>query len=118
MTEIAAASSGKSDKDENFPVAALLSPRYRAPVLAFYNFVRAGDDIADHPTLAPERKLELLNRLGAALTGEGPMEPVAEPLRRTLAERGLTSRHALDLLDAFRLDVTKNRYRDFDDLVD
>lgn len=49
MSEIAAASSGKSDKDENFPVAALLAPKYRAPVLAFYNFVRAADDVADHP---------------------------------------------------------------------
>lgn len=118
MSEITAAASGKSDKDENFPVAALLAPRFRAPVLAFYNFVRAGDDIADHATLPPEKKLELLDSMAAALTGAGDAEPVAETLRRTLVEHGVTPRHALDLLDAFRLDVTKNRYRDFDDLVD
>ena len=29
----------------------------------------------------------------------------------------MTPQHALDLLDAFRLDVTKKRYRDWDDLI-
>ena len=118
MSEVAAASSGKSHRDENFPVASLLAPRYRAPVLAFYHFVRAGDDVADHATLAPDKKLALLDGLARALTGEGPSDPVAEPLRQTLAERNLTPRHALDLIEAFKLDVTKTRYRDFDDLVD
>ncbi|MDE2364270.1 MAG: squalene synthase HpnC [Hyphomicrobiales bacterium] len=117
MSAVAAAASGKSDKDENFPVAALLAPRYRAPVLAFYNFVRAADDVADHATLAPERKLALLDALGRALTGDGPPEPVAEPLRHSLLETGVTPRHALDLLDAFRLDATKKRYADFNDLI-
>ena len=118
MSEVAAASSGKSHRDENFPVVSLLAPRYRAPVLAFYHFVRAGDDVADHATLAPDKKLALLDGLARALTGEGPSDPVAEPLRRALAENNLTPRHALDLIEAFKLDVTKNRYRDFDDLVD
>jgi hydroxysqualene synthase len=118
MTDIAAAASGKSHRDENFPVASVIAPRFRAPVLAFYHFVRAGDDVADNPTLPPERKLELLDRMGKALTGEGPSDPVADALRATLAEWNVTPRHALDLLDAFKLDVTKTRYRDFDDLID
>ena len=41
-----------------------------APILAFYNFVRTADDIADHATLAPEDKLALLDRLDAGLVGE------------------------------------------------
>lgn len=118
MNEVAAASSGKSHGDENFPVAALLAPRYRAPVLAFYHFVRAADDVADHATLAPERKLALLEGLARALAGEGPDDPIATPLRRVLEEWKLPPRHALDLIEAFKLDVTKTRYRDFDDLVD
>ncbi len=118
MSEVAAASSGKSHRDENFPVAALLAPRFRAPVLAFYNFVRAADDVADHATLTPDKKLALLDGLARALTGDGPSDPVAEPLKRALAEHGITPRHALDLIEAFKLDVTKNRYRDFDDLID
>ena len=34
-----------------------------------------------------------------------------------LLERGLSPRHAQDLLAAFKLDVTKLRYRDWDDLI-
>jgi hydroxysqualene synthase len=119
MIAIAETASGKSHGDENFPVASfLISPEKRAPVLAFYNFVRAADDISDHATLQPSEKLALLDRLEAALLGEGPDEPVARALRETLAERGLAAQHALDLLTAFRRDVTKLRYDDWDDLID
>ena len=63
--------SGKGHRDENFPVASLLiPPRHRAPILAFYNFVRTADDIADHATLPADEKLELLDRLGAGLVGK------------------------------------------------
>ena len=45
--------SGKGHRDENFPVASrLIHPRHRGPILAFYEFVRTADDIADHATLA------------------------------------------------------------------
>ena len=37
-------------------------------ILAFYNFVRTADDIADHPSLPPEQKLGLLDRLEAGLS--------------------------------------------------
>jgi len=110
--------SGKGHKDENFPVAShLIHPRYRGAILAFYDFVRAGDDVADHATLAPERKIELLDALADALTGKGPSDPEAEPLKRELSARGLPTTHALELLDAFRLDARKNRYADWDELI-
>ena len=38
-------------------------------------------------------------------------------LRDALAERSLSPQHAQDLLAAFKLDVTKLRYRDWDDLI-
>ena len=38
-------------------------------------------------------------------------------LRSALAERSLSPRHAQDLLAAFKLDATKLRYRDWDDLM-
>ena len=121
MSDASAASSGKSHRDENFPVATLLAARNRAPVLAFYHFVRAADDVADHPTLPGPEKLRQLDAMALALQGEGAADGTADriaaPLRRTLAERRLSSRHALDLIDAFRLDVTKNRYENFDDLI-
>ncbi|KQT19290.1 squalene synthase HpnC [Methylobacterium sp. Leaf399] len=112
------ARSGKGHKDENFPVAShLIHPRNRGAILAFYDFVRAGDDVADHAELSPERKIVLLDRLADALTGEGPADPEAEPLKRELATRGLPPTHALELLDAFRLDARKTRYDDWEDLI-
>jgi hydroxysqualene synthase len=118
MNDASAFRSGKGHRDENFPVASwLIHPRHRGPILAFYNFVRTADDIADHPTLPAPEKLVQLDRLEAVLTGKGDHEPVAVKLRTALAERNLSPRHALDLLAAFKLDVTKLRYRDWDDLI-
>jgi squalene synthase HpnC len=117
--DIAETSSGKTHRQENFPVASvLIAPRHRAPILAFYNFVRAADDISDHPTLSPADKLTLLDKLEAALLQLGPDEPVARALRETSRERGLSLGHARDLLTAFRRDVTQLRYEDWNDLVD
>jgi phytoene/squalene synthetase len=39
-------------------------------------------------------------------------------LRSILSQRGLSAVHALDLLEAFRRDCTKLRYRDWEDLID
>ena len=110
--------SGKGHRDENFPVASfLIHPRHRRPILAFYNFVRTADDIADHATLPAPEKLKLLDRLGAGLIGDNNEDTAAVRLHDALAERALSPRHAQDLLAAFRLDVTKLRYRDWDDLI-
>jgi hydroxysqualene synthase len=112
------ARSGKGHRDENFPVASrLIHPRHREPILAFYGFVRTADDIADHATLAPQEKLALLDRLEAALLGGSDDDAVGVALRSQLAARRLSPRHAQDLLTAFRMDVTKLRYRDWDDLI-
>jgi squalene synthase HpnC len=118
MISPAEARSGKGHRDENFPVASrLIHPRHRAPILAFYEFVRTADDIADHATLAPQEKLDLLDRLEATLLGRNDDNPVGVALRAQLAARQLSPRHAQDLLTAFRMDVTKLRYRDWDDLI-
>ncbi len=118
MTDAAALRSGKTHQDENFPVASrLIHPRHRGIILAFYNFVRTADDIADHPTLAETEKLALLDRLEQGLLTEREDHAAAVVLRRALAAYMLAPRHAQDLLAAFRLDVTKRRYRDWDDLI-
>jgi hydroxysqualene synthase len=118
MITPAEARSGKGHRDENFPVASrLIHPRHRAPILAFYEFVRTADDIADHAALTPPEKLALMARLEATLLGKSDDDPVGVALRSQLATRQLSPRHALDLLTAFRMDVTKLRYRDWDDLI-
>jgi squalene synthase HpnC len=118
MSAVEDYASGKTSKGENFPVAsALIARRYRAPILAYYAFARAADDVADHPGLVPQQKLALLDRLEATLVGESDAAAAALPLRRELAARTLSPTHALDLLKAFRLDVSKRRYSDWDDLM-
>ena len=110
--------SGKSHRDENFPVASwIIHPRHRALILAFYNFVRTADDIADHADLDEATKLRLLDELDADLTGTGDGQREAIVLREALAARAMTPRHARDVLTAFRMDVTKTRTADWDDLI-
>jgi hydroxysqualene synthase len=118
MTTAAELRSGKTHRDENFPVASwIIHPRHRALILAFYNFVRTADDIADHAELPAEDKLRYLDLLEAELLGRGDTQGEAVRLRTALAERGLPPRHALDLLTAFRMDVTKLRYENWDEVI-
>ena len=98
--------------DENFPVASfLIAPRHRPPVLAFYNFVRAADDVADNAVAPPEGKLALLEQMRASLVGMSDCVTEGVALRAILAERGLTPVMRSDLLEAFRRDCAKLRYR-------
>jgi hydroxysqualene synthase len=110
--------SGKTHRDENFPVASwIIHRRHRALILAFYNFVRTADDIADHATLSERDKLAYLDLFEAELLGKGDSQPEAVKLREALAERGMPPRHALDVLIAFRMDVTKLRYETWDEVI-
>jgi hydroxysqualene synthase len=110
--------SGKTHRDENFPVASwIIHPRHRALILAFYNFVRTADDIADHATLGAQEKLTYLDLLETELLGQGDSQPEAVNLRQALAQRSMAPRHALDVLIAFRMDVTKLRYENWDEVI-
>ena len=118
MTSASELRSGKTHRDENFPVASwIIHPRHRALILAFYNLVRTADDIADHATLGERDKLNYLDLLEAELLGQGDSQPEAVNLRRALAQRSMPPRHALDVLTAFRMDVTKLRYKNWDELI-
>jgi squalene synthase HpnC len=118
MTTASELRSGKTHRDENFPVASwIIHPRHRELILAFYNFVRTADDIADHADLGARDKLHYLDLLEAELLGQGDSQPEAVKLRYALAQRSMPPRHALDVLIAFRMDVTKLRYEDWDEVI-
>ena len=120
MTTAAELRSGKGHRDENFPVASrLISPKHRAAdpgvlrVRAHRRRHRRSRDAA------PGEKLEV--------SRSARSDPSRHQRRRTRrASRcagnwpsaQLSPRHAQDLLTAFRMDVTKLRYRDWDDLID
>lgn len=119
MTGAAQFASGKGHRDENFPVASwLIRPALRPPVLAFYRFARAADDVADHATAAAEEKLARLARMEAGLRGEKEASVEGETLCAVLREHRVSDQHALDLLEAFRRDVSKQRYADWAELMD
>jgi len=110
--------SGKDRADENFPVgSALIRPALRPHVHAFYAFARNADDIADSPVLAAADKVARLDHMEAVLLGRADAgSPSATGLRASLAETGVTPRHAQDLLIAFRQDATKRRYATWEEL--
>ena len=121
MTTVEELQSGKGHKDENFPVASfVIAPRHRKPIIAFYKFARTADDIADNSAAAPGEKLFLLEAMRATLAGSSSANPEALALRRALNDRGQFDLdvHGLNLLEAFRRDVNKSRYTDWDDLMD
>jgi squalene synthase HpnC len=118
MTITASIDASKTEHDENFPVASfLIAPRLRAPIQSFYRFARTADDIADHPALSQDDKFARLDSLEQTLLGNSDRAKAALPLRSVLADRGLAPTHALDLLTAFRADVSKRRYADWAELM-
>lgn len=92
---------------ENFPVASRLLPApLRPSVRAFYEVVRAADDVADDPHLAAPEKHARLDAIEAGLRG-GPGPGHTADLRAALAAAGQPGleRHAIAMLAAFRADV-------------
>ena len=108
----------RRSREENFPVASLLlAPAVRAPVLAFYRFARTADDVADSPHLTVAEKLARLDRLEAALIHADASEPAACAVAQLDQRLGVGTEQCRLLLTAFRQDVVKRRYRDWDELL-
>jgi len=100
---------------ENFPVASWLLPaRVRPAVQAIYAFARIADDFADedgHEGHRLERLDEWERMLHDCFRGEA-IHPVFVALREAILDFDLPRQAFLDLLAAFRMDVTRSRYAD------
>lgn len=120
MTASAATlASGKGHKDENFPVASFMLKReHRPPVMAFYHFARAADDVADNEQAPAAERLALLGAMRSTLAGTSDTNAEALVLRGVLADYKLSPQHGLDLLTAFEQDCTVNRCATWDALID
>ena len=114
--------SGKDQKYENFPVGSWLLPANLRPHIAtFYLFARTIDDIADSALLPAEEKIERLSLFEATLTGQVSGSAGYErgdAMRSSLLETKISIQHCLDLIIAFKRDVTKLRYSDWPSLMD
>jgi phytoene synthase len=105
---------------ENFPVGSRLAPGHLRPFLhAIYAFARTADDFADEGQLPPEERLRRLQdwgeKLDLAFQGIAS-SPVFVALADTIRRRNLPRQLFQDLLHAFRMDVTRNRYDTFEEL--
>ncbi len=108
---------------ENFPVASWLVPaRLRAPIEAIYAFARTADDVADEGDFPPAERLarldEFLRALDRIEAGTRPPEPLFARLADAVAAFHLPVALLRDLIDAFRQDVTTQRYATFATLLD
>jgi phytoene synthase len=116
-----ARSPGEAAAAENFPVASrLLRREARGPVLAFYAFARAADDVADDPDMPPADKLAGLDLLEAGLDGAPSGAPEGLRLRAALqgARGAQASEQARRVLSAFRQDARGADYPDWAALRD
>ncbi len=112
--------SGKTARDENFPVGSwLIEARLRSHVMIYYRFARAADDIADSPDLAPADKLAQLSSFEEELIGNAAQgESVIAAMRKSLAATAIAPERCLDLLYAFMQDARKSRRESWDELMD
>lgn len=108
---------------ENFPVASVLLPaRMRPHIAAVYAFARTADDYADEPGRTPPERLALLDdwegQLRDAAAGKPASNPVFVAVADTIERCELPPALFLDLLSAFRQDVTVHRYETWRDVID
>ncbi|AZP10779.1 squalene synthase HpnC [Undibacterium parvum] len=108
---------------ENFPVASLLMPAHLRPAVAgIYAFARTADDIADEGDASAPQRLLALEQYDNSLRNIGCGAYNDLPLFKNLA--AIIEQHHLplapfhDLISAFKQDVVKTRYQNFDELLD
>ena len=101
----------------------LLPARLRAAVRVIYAFARSADDIADEGDASPGERIAALDAYEAELDRIDAGQPSDSPLFTELAavlarHEALDSRPLRALLSAFRQDVAKTRYANWDELRD
>jgi squalene synthase HpnC len=107
---------------ENFPVVSLALPTsLRKHIAVIYQFARQADDLADEGDVSPEERIENLdkytNKFTECLTCdiENDFWPA---LKNTISEKRLSTEYFYALLSAFKQDVVKKRYKNYEQLLD
>jgi len=107
---------------ENFPVVSFLIPKnLRKHVAIIYWFARTADDYADEGNFSKGERLEKLNnfefRLKQLLNGKAESD-YEIALANTINEKNLTAENFYNLIKAFKQDVIKKKYENFDEVID
>jgi squalene synthase HpnC len=105
---------------ENFPVGSFLVPKAKRVAFRWiYAFARTADDLADEARDLKglkELRISLEGALGEIKAAPNAFDSLTEPLAKCIQEHGLSPGHFGHLLDAFELDLKKNRYGDTHEL--
>ena len=107
---------------ENFPVATLLFPKARRDAATIlYSFARNADDIADEGELNRNKRKGLLRKIEININAIKHQKKIKAPFFRDL-ER-VINQYSLDIelferfMSAFKQDVEKRSYTNFNDLL-
>lgn len=107
---------------ENFPVVSLLIPKkIRKHIAIIYWFARTADDLADEGNEREEVRLKNLNDFEMSLKNllNGNAKNKYEfAFANTIIEKKLSKQHFIDLIKAFKQDVVKKRYENFNEVSD
>jgi 15-cis-phytoene synthase len=90
-----------------------LPPARRHDALAFYDFCRAVDDIADDPGRSAEKKRELLELWKTCLTRG---ENLPEALWAVLVRHGIDRRLLVEIVRGVETDIEPTRFQTYEDL--
>lgn len=105
---------------ENFPVGLLVPQNIQKYVFSIYAFARFADDIADEGDAEledRERQLEnWLCQLDECYSGKSK-HPIFIALGKTIQEFNIPKSLFADLIKAFIMDIKKNRYENFDEIL-
>jgi len=113
--------SEKNISYENFPVGSWLLPReLRSHIINFYNFARAADNIADANDIGVDKKYKKLEQFAEGINKINSKKGLPQKaiiMAKSLRETKISKTYCLDLLLAFKQDVSKNRYNNWQELV-
>ncbi|MCK4952073.1 MAG: squalene synthase HpnC [Gammaproteobacteria bacterium] len=106
---------------ENFPVASRLLPGHiRKPVSVIYAYARTADDYADEGDMNDGDRINLLDQMGdnihSIYSGEAPKETLYIAIADVIKNHKLPREPFLDLLTAFKMDITIKRYKNFSEI--
>ena len=106
---------------ENFPVVSLLVPKpLRKHIAVIYWFARTADDIADEGSFPLRDRIDMLDKFEERLTAllHGNFASSFElALHSTIKTKNLSQEHFYNLLKAFKQDVIKKRYKNYEELI-
>ncbi len=106
---------------ENFPVASLFLPNEKRPYIqAIYAFARTADDFSDEGNLSVSERLQKLEEWQTQLDlcfEQQSTHPIFIALEETIKRLHLPKEPFTDLITAFTMDVNKNCFADFEELM-